>query len=248
MFENMTMKTLSSIPDSYNPAKALEMVSPLISSASAIVPVYYGFLVKSALQLGNPIPKMSTLQKIKEGIKVSPMTSVIVGSQLVFQSAINKMLFKDNMPHSFSRTLLSSAIVAGVSAPLLTMFNGRTVGLSAKQSIRSMSSMQIAAIVLRETSFIFSLKVSGPLKEVMHQKDLKAKPYEIAASFLSGAIGSAIGHPADSALTLWQKGIKIQSAALLSRGLFTKSLAVGGFSVVYNLSEQTIKQCVEKLS
>lgn len=226
--------------------KALELSIPVISSGAAIIPAYYGLVAKSALQLGNPIPVMSHATKFKEGIKAVPITAAVVGSQMALQSVIAKTVSKKNEVNSFVSTFLSAAAVAGLSAPLLTMFNGKTMGLSFAQSLKATNTRQVAAIVARETSFIFSLKLSGPMTDYMKSKNLTARPYEIIASFISGAVGSALGHPADTALTMWQKGMKIDSYAKLSRGLATKSVAVGLFSVVYNLTESSLKNVYQK--
>lgn len=235
------MKLSETLSDSSLFNKALEVSIPIVSAGAAIVPSYFGLVAKSALQLGNPVPVMSHATKLKEGIKAVPITAAVVGSQMALQSFIAQAFSKKSEVNSFLSTFLSAAAVAGLSAPLLTMFNGKTVGLSFTQSLKSTNVKQISAIIARETSFIFSLKLSGPMTDYMKSKNLTAKPYEIMASFVSGAVGSAFGHPADTALTMWQKGLKIDSFTKLHRGLATKSMAVGLFSVVYNLTESSLK-------
>lgn len=240
------MKLQETFVDSSIIHKALEVSIPVISAGAAIVPAYFGLVAKSALQLGNPIPVMSHATKLKEGIKAVPITAAVVGSQMALQSVIAQAFSKKSESHSFVSTFLSAALVAGLSAPLLTMFNGKTMGLSFTQSLKATNVRQIAAIIARETSFIFSLKLSGPMTDYMKSKNLTEKPYEIMASFISGAVGSALGHPADTALTMWQKGMKIDSYTKLNRGLATKSVAVGLFSVVYNLTESSLKYAHQK--
>ena len=61
------------------------------------------------------------------------------------------------------------------------------------------------------------------------------KAVEYSSAFVSGAIGNLIGHPADTALTLWQKEMKLQSFRQLMRGAPIKAVTLGGFSVCYQL-------------
>lgn len=214
-----------------------QFVTPPVAASCAIIPVYYGFIAKSALQLGQPRPKLTLKNSLLEGIKASPVVGATVGSQLLLQNVFDQRLFGEKK-NSFSSTLISAGLVAFISCPLLAIFNGRTLGYTAKESLKQTSSKQVTAIIARETSFIFSLKVSHPLKDYMKTKQIDSLACDVFATFLSGALGSAFGHPADTALTLWQKKMPINSCSILTRGLMTKSIAVGGFSVFYNFFEQ----------
>lgn len=109
------------------------------------------------------------------------------------------------------------------------------------KSLKSLSAKQTGAILLRETSFLFSLRVSGPLSAAMKQHFGENKAVEFGSAFVSGTIGSLIGHPADTALTLWQKGMKVEKLRHTMRGAPAKALAVGGFSVCYKLVNKLLE-------
>jgi len=212
--------------------------NPIFAAAGAIVPPYYLFVVKSAYQQGKPAPSMTMREVLMGGVKAAPTIGTIVGTQMIVQAFVEKALVKarkneEGQPPSFWTMLGSSAFVGGVSAPLLAIFNGQTMGLSPMQSLSALSAKQAAAIVTRETSFLFSLRVSEPISEELKQVAGDTKAVEYVSAALSGAIGSVVGHPADTALTLWQKGIKVVSLPQLMRGAVPKSGAVAAFSLGY---------------
>jgi hypothetical protein len=215
---------------------------PPVAASAAIVPVFYGFVAKSALQLGEKsIPRMSIVESLTKGIKAAPTIGVIIGTQMIVQMLVENALLRANkktdqkLPLSFSAMLVSSMIVGAISAPALAVFNGQTMGQTVMKSLKSLSVKQTGAILVRETSFLFSLRVSEPLSNAMKQHFGENKCVELGSAFVSGAIGSLIGHPADTALTLWQKGMKIEKPCHVMRGAPAKALAIGGFSVGYKL-------------
>lgn len=172
------------------------------------------------------------------GCRAAPTISVIVGTQMVAQNLIEKglksfMKGTSDKQDSFVLMLGTSMIVGGISAPALAVFNGQTMGRTVKESLWSLSPKQTCAIVTRETSFLFSLRVSSPVSEYMERTCGKNKVVEYGSTFAAGAIGSFIGHPADTALTLWQKGRKVENLSQLMRGGPVKALTVGGFSICY---------------
>jgi hypothetical protein len=222
--------------------------SPVAASV-AIVPVFYGFVAKSAQQLGNPIPRMSVKEALKGGCKTAPTIGVIVGTQMAVQRVVEKALVersndqKDRSP-SFGAMFVISMFVSGGSVPALVAFNGQTMGRTVAASLRSLSARQAGAIVARETSFLFSLRVSGPMSEIMKRTFGENRAVEYASAFTSGAVGSLVGHPADTALTLWQQGRKVTNLRQAMRGGPVKALAVGCFSVCY----KTVNELLESFS
>ncbi len=222
-------------------------VIPPVAAATAIVPVFYGFIAKSAQQLGKPAPRMAPIEALKQGVKAAPTVGVIVGTQMVVQTIVENQLFGMNKRKapSFLSMLASSIIVGIISAPALAVFNGQTMGRSIKASLQSLSGKQTMAIVTRETSFLFSLRISAPVSEAMKQSCGDSYVVDYGSTFMTGAIGSLIGHPADTALTLWQKNKrvmwkkhwnqkrKLACALRLLRGVPAKALAVGGFAMGY---------------
>lgn len=148
---------------------------------------------------------------------------------------------KQDPSQGFVFMLISSMIVGGISAPALAVFNGQTMGRTIGESLKSLFQKQTYAIVARETSFLFSLRVSEPVAELMERTCGKNKVVEYGSTFATGVIGSLVGHPADTALTLWQKGRQVENLSQLMRGGPMKALAVGGFSICY----KTVKGLLE---
>lgn len=217
-------------------------LAPPVAASVAIPPVFYGFMAKSAQQLGNPIPRLPIKVVLQEGCKAAPTIGVIVGTQMAAQKAVEevlKSLRKDDAPRA-SLMLVSSMTVGALSAPALAVFNGQTMGRTALESLRSLSARQTLAIVARETSFLFSLRVSRPLEEWMKDSFGDHRGVGLSSTFAAGAIGSLIGHPADTALTLWQKGRKVENFSQLMRGGPIKALTVGAFSILYKSTKEMI--------
>ncbi|MBS3904359.1 MAG: hypothetical protein KGZ39_03430 [Simkania sp.] len=227
-------------------ARVAPYLIPPAAASAAIVPVFYGFIAKSALQVGAPIPKMPIIEVLKGGFKAAPTIGAIVGTQIAVQKAVEKVLAKgshgDQETASSARILASSMIVGGASAPALAVFNGQTMGRSIVESLKKLTAKQAGAIVVRETSFLFSLRISDPLGRAMKQVGGDNKAVEYGAAFTSGAIGSVIGHPADTALTLWQRNIQIDSFRSLMRGSPVKAVAVGGFAVCYKFIKEKLEE------
>ncbi len=221
-------------------------IVPPIAASAAVIPVFYGFIAKSAQQAGNPIPKMGVVSVFKEGCKAAPTVGAIVGTQMVVQNIVEKALKKrsnEDNPEAtnFATMLMSAVFVGAVSAPALAVFNGQTMGKTMKESIRSLSFKQTCAIVTRETSFLFALRVSDPIAKEMKRICGDNQVVEYGSAFTSGAIGSVIGHPADTALTLWQKGMGVKNISQLMKGAPIKAMTVGGFSVCYKVAKEMLE-------
>lgn len=142
---------MSTQPNGWN-----DYLAPPISAMGAIVLPYRFFVQKSAQQLGRPIPRISFLEGIAGGLRTAPMIGFIVGTQMIAQEAIEKMIGGDKDHPSFFKMFASSALVGLISAPSLAAFNGLTLKQTVMDSVRRLSARQTGAIVARETSF-FSL-------------------------------------------------------------------------------------------
>jgi len=223
------------------PTRWSEYYTPPLSAMGAIVLPYRFFVVKSAQQLGKPIPRIPILEGIVGGFRAAPTLGFTVGLQMVAQGVVEKWIRRGEGQPSFFEMFSSSALVGLISAPPLAAFNGLTMGRTIAQSIRGLSVRQTGAIVTRETSFLFALRINTPLGERMKLYFGENRTVEIVSAFMSGAIGSMIGHPADTALTLWQRGIAITSTGQLMRGGPAKAAAVGLFSIGYKLIGDVLK-------
>ncbi|NGX63283.1 MAG: hypothetical protein KR126chlam6_00691 [Candidatus Anoxychlamydiales bacterium] len=229
-----------------------------VSAGLAITFTVYGFIAKTALQLGKKRPKItfkttdikagaaktiSAKQLLAEGVKAAPKIGAAVGAQMLSQewveNKVNSLINSSEKGKNIISIATSSAIVGAISSPFLAAFNGQTMGYSFLKSMRMLSAKQVGVIGVRETNFIFSLRASKPLGEKMKQyNDTKAT--ENVASFIAGYLGSIAGHIPDTALTLFQKSRKITSLSQLMRGANTRAVAVGIFTIIYNNSNDLL--------
>ncbi|NGX48732.1 MAG: hypothetical protein K940chlam5_00322 [Candidatus Anoxychlamydiales bacterium] len=239
-------------------------ISEPISAGLAIMPTVYGFIAKSALQIGKKIPKItlrtpakfpqsiSTVQLGLEGIKASPKLGAAVGAQMIGQEKCQAYLENSrffNNPQkkvNLSSMFLSSGIIGVISSPFLIAFNDQTIGNSFFKSLRALTPSKVVATAARETGFVFSLGFSKPLAKKMKEYN-DSKTTEKAAYFVSGYAGSIVSHPCDTILTLLQKGIKLPSffsplnkqtiqraASVMYRGANVRASTIGVFSILYN--------------
>lgn len=215
---------------------------PPVAASIAIVPVFYGFIVKSAQQIGSPIPKMPIGTVLRSGFAAAPTIGITVGLQMGAQNEVEKFFPAQKETSDVTSMVFSSVIVGAISVPPLAVLNGKSMGQTAMASLKGLSSLQAGAIIIRETSFLFALRVSTPLSEYMKSTLGDNKAVEYGSAFTSGAISSIIGHPADTALTFWQKKMKIDGLRCLMRGSMPKALAVGGFSAGYQFTKNVLNQ------
>lgn len=233
------MSTSSSTDKGIWPSVAPYIVPP-VAAAVAIIPPFRDLVAKSALQKGEPVPKMSWKQGIMAGFSAAPTVGAIVGTQMVIQSIVERTITQGSNQGSLSSTLASSAIVGTLSAPALAIFNGQTMGWTVQESIRKFSAKQCMAIAVQETAFVGGLSVADKLAVAMRTIFGNNKAVDYTAAFIAGAAGSLAGHPANTALTRWQAGMRVETAQQLMWGSLRKARAVGCFSVAYKLGKEVL--------
>jgi hypothetical protein len=214
-------------------------VAPPIASSVAIVPVYRDLVAKSAQQKGQPIPAMTHREGMKKGVKAAPVVGMLVGSQLVSRSLVERVLVGSN-GGSLASVLASSAIVGLVSAPVFAVYNGQTMGWTMVESLRRFTLLQGVAIAVLETTFVVGVSVADRLGLAMRRRFGDHRMIDYAAAFVTGAVGSLVGHPADTALTRWQNGMRVENFRQLMWGSARKARAIGSFSVLYKLVMDTL--------
>ncbi|MEC7840056.1 MAG: hypothetical protein VX777_08460 [Chlamydiota bacterium] len=212
--------------------------TPPATASISIIPVFRDFIKKSHLQLGNTPPKIHWMQGLVHGCRAAPTIGATVGTQVTVQRLIEGRISEGDP--TFTSMLSSTVAVGIISSPFLAVLNGQTLGRSVSQSIRLLSAKQVGAIVTREISFLFSLRVSEPVSQTMKKRYGDKTAVMVTACYFTGFFGSMIGHPADTALTLWQKNVSIVKPYHLFRGGLTKSHAVGKFTVLYGLINKFI--------
>lgn len=182
----------------------------------------------------------------KSGVKAAPTIGFIVGSQIIVQEKVEALVAKHwkGENRSFISMLTGSFTVAAISVPGLAVFNGQTMGRSVGESLRGLTLKQGGAVMAREMSFLLSIRISTPVTEYMmarfgNDESSSAKKAFIKYSslFMTGAIGSMVGHAPDTALTLWQKDKQIKNLSQLMRGIHVKAIGVGSFTVLFKIME-----------
>jgi len=219
--------SLSNIYDNY-------LVEPL-AATFAMAPVYRGFLAKSALQKGERIARMNFVSSLNKGMKAAPLIGVTVGLQLQAQRLIEAQ-FEGFEVQQQLKTLASCFCVGVISTPCLAAFNGLTLSRGMLASIRLLTMKETAAIIARETSFVLPLTLSPILTQKVQKKFGKNIALECATVYTTAAAGSLIGHPADTLLTLWQSGKRVEHMRDLLRGSMVKSRTVGTFALLYHIA------------
>lgn len=214
--------------------------APPLAAASAIIFPFRDFIAKSDQQLGRPVQKLSVREGLRKGLAVSPTTGGIVGTQMVAQHFVEKALFGDSDKQTLSSKLKSAGIVGVLSAPFLAVFNGRGAGLGLTESLRRFNPKIALALAVQETAFVGGVSAAGPVAVAMKEKLGNNKAVEYAAAFKAGAIGSLVGHAANTAVTRWQMGMKVDNARQLMWGAARKARGVGLFSVGYKLVNELI--------
>lgn len=220
------------------------VMSPVAAGCAIVLPMY-GFIVKEDQQMGRrvrPLNLQTMVSSLRVGVGAIPSVSVVVGSQMILQSAMKAAMKYGGIQESLVSTAACAVTVAAVSSPFLAWFNGRARNHSWKESWSRFTPRQAAAITFQETCFVFS--TNNPLNTWMQKSFGQTKRVEYASAFMSGAACSVVGHPANTALTRWQNGKTIPSfkevraaplpsAAVYMRGAVAKATAVGLFTVIY---------------
>lgn len=233
-------------------------VVPPVAASVATVPAFYDMIAKSAMQKGLPTPRMTStnlLQGIKGGFEAAPTVGVMVGTQMLLQGRIEQALVKtfpnlfteDSNKAKASLTLSSSVLVAGLSSPFLSVYNGKTMmpPWSARESWSRFSLKQAGAITLQETGFVAGLAAADLVSLPMKQELGDNKAVEYLAAAIAGVLGSLAGHAGNTALTRWQNGMTVDNFRQLSWGSLRKARGNAIFALVYKLGKEALNSTVE---
>jgi hypothetical protein len=236
----MTISSSNNSPTKSYLKTTLEYLTPPIAAAIAIIPLYGDLVKKSALQLETKAPKLLMNERIMGGLRLSPTVGLIVGAQMVLQTQVEKQIFPYTKADNLTSLLQSSFIVGLASAPILAVFNGQTMGLSVRESLKRFSIKQASAITLQETAFVCGITAAEKAAKLTEPYFGKSKTNDYLAAFLSGALGSLAGHPANAYLTRQQNHLKILNFKQVVQGSLIKARAIGIFSVGYKAITEII--------
>jgi hypothetical protein len=207
-----------------------------VAAGTAFIPVFYGFKVKYDLQIGAKWPAFNLIQSILGGVKTAPTVGSIVGIQLVAQKYFENLINPKQEPSAVVK-LVSAAMVGTVSAPFLAILNEQVGNKTLVEAVKNLSFKPCVAQVPKEFFFVAGMIMSGPFGELMKERMGDNKGVEQSFRFLSGLAGGIMGHPFDTAITLWQSKKKVELKwKLLMRGAPVRGVTVGIFSVLYNVA------------
>jgi hypothetical protein len=229
------MNDKSNFKELYN-----QYVVPPIAGAIAIVPTYYGFVYKTAIQTLQPPPKLTIQSTISDGFKASPLVGVIVGAQLGIQKATSEALDLCGLENEFAKMSISSITSGAISSPLLVALNALTLNKPIFQSIKTTTPIFATLITIRESSFVASLVFNTPLNKQLQNFFGENKFNYPVANFISGFTCSILTHPTDTYLTCLQKGIKLQNLGHLAKGSISKGITIGLFNVAFSTTHNLI--------
>lgn len=215
-------------------------VTEPFAAGVAIVPTFYGFQVKTALQTGAPIPKYDFQKAFKVGVSKAPFTGVMVGAQRILQNAIDeKMQKKFKKEKDIPMAVASATAVGTVTTPLMVMFTRMTNDNKSKKPI---AARDVIAGAVIENGFLAGMGATDPVIKWLQSRFGKGKGVEYAGAFASGAAGAIAGHVGDSALTFWQNGIKIVSLSQFKRGMLVRSVAIGGYNCINKAAKEALSK------
>jgi hypothetical protein len=217
---------------------------PPAAAAAGIIPAFGDMVAKSEQQKGQKVSPMSAKQAVMGGCKAAPTVGAIVGSQMILQGVVERVLAGDAKP-TLTSTVASTAVVGMLSSPVLAVFNGQTLGWGVRESLRKFTAKQGAAISVQETAFLAGLAVGDRLAMVMQRYLGKHKAVDYTAAFATGAMGSLAGHPANTALTRWQSGMSVSRHEMMW-GSVRKARAVGTFAVGYKAVKEVATTALDK--
>lgn len=218
-------------------------IVPPVAAGAAIVPTYYGFAVKTAQQLGQPIPKMGPVEALRGGFRLAPTVSGLVGLQMIFQNGTQQKV-QELMGHgpndapTFFETAASSFLVGAASSPGIAVFNGQAAGQTPMGALRNMSFKQVGAITCQESAFVLGMSASAHVNALAKEHFGESTAVQYASSFVAGACGSVAGHAANSALTRWQNGLTVDKLSQLARGGPVKAVATGIFAMGFHAAKE----------
>jgi hypothetical protein len=222
----------------------------MVAAGPAIIVPYYGLVWKSRNQLGLNRPTFNLNNSIFGGIKAAPTIIGIIGTQMILTNGINNgltMLGLDGLQSKVC-SLLSVSIL---SIYPLALFNGQTMGVNWKESLRSISLKQGASIVARESTFLGTEWLAETIHEHLKTYMGDSKQTEYGSTAIAGGMASLLGHPFDTALTRDQQrqANKLPSAKIIDvpkgnfsmAGAIPKSVAIAIFYYAYKLSNDSLQ-------
>jgi hypothetical protein len=183
---------------------------------------------KSAWQRGEAVCSITRWQGIEASPAIAAWVGFIVGSQAYIQGQVEPRMGQRGL-----YSLLASSLITGlISSPLVAIFNGYTNEMGVGASLRAFSRWQALAISVQEAAFVAGLTAAGRIVVPMKQYCGDHEMVDYAAAYVSGGFGALAGHPANTAITRWQRGLPMNRQCMWW-GAARRAHAIGCFLVLY---------------
>lgn len=219
----------------------VDWMAPPLAGAAVVIPVFPGFVIKSAQQLGQPTPSITLRDVIAKGGRAAPIIGAQIGMEALVSRLVKEKLTDPQDPWAQAKTTGISAFVVGtLSVPGLAILNGLSANKLMKECLTHLSPKEAGAILIRENLFLLSLSTTDPMKKWIGKKYGEHPVLEWSTECVTTAFWSLVNHPADTALTLWQQGRKIESVTQLWRGAPVRVATICVFSALFKIGKQLI--------
>ncbi len=114
------------------------------------------------------------------------------------------------------------------------------------KSLRRLAPKQATAIVIQETAFVGGVSAKDEIAPLIREYAGDNAAVDYATAYFSGALGSILGHPANTALTRWQNGMVVESVSQSMLGAARKARGIGVLSMLFAIGNDTIKLIAER--
>lgn len=220
--------------------KCADKIAAPFSAGLAIVPSFYWFARKAAIQSGSNLPLFNFENSVLGGIKTIPTIASTVGLQLILQESIQTKINESNLYNSWQSSFLASSIVGFLTAIPLGIFQGQTLGFSIKTSLKTAAMPKSVCLIgLRESGFIAGVQASAPLAKLINPNNDNMVLQNLTY-FASSAGASILTQPLDSLATQNFKPCSVPKS--LYSGSVSRAIASGIFNVAYQAAKNLISK------
>lgn len=223
---------------------ALSTIAPPVIASVSIIPTFADSIRKSALQTGQPKPRITWLQGCRMASAVAAPYGVALGAQLMAREQIERSLVASE-GKNLKSAALSSAITGALATPIQVWLNSHTMPLQIKPSLRALSLRQwfkiSCAIATQESCFLWGLSAEGHVARYLRPLLGDNLVADYTSALISSGMGSLMGHPCNTAWTRWQRGMQVEMLSQLKRGALYRLRATLLFTMTYKIGMNAVE-------
>lgn len=228
-------------------ANTVPFWGPPVSIGMAAFPSFYWYQVKCAMQAGIKAPPPVVTEIARGASGAAP----ILIAQMILQMVVERGLkdfskaygLNERVVQSPAFAIGSSMAVGGASVWALAVYSGRTIQppIPIRESIRWVTWQRGRLIFCREACFFSGIASSEHCSLVAQKHFGEEKIVKYTAVFFSGAFGSFLGHPFDTALVYLQYGLRRENCLQLMRGASARIFSNGVLTVIFIAINDTLQ-------